>query len=170
MVDPAGPIANVLNLISSTRKRRSRGLISKKSRVPWVASPGATMRVPPAMSRRNSMSVWGRNRWEPSKGRALSANHTGIGSGGRVVSGSCGTVPTAASSWHPWVSIRMTAIQSGRVKARGRFLGSNPGTVVSLLRFPSRTRAVCQLRVQRRKPGTRGSPRTSAENGAAGPR
>ena len=72
----------VLNPISSTRKRRTRAFISKKSRAPWVFSPRETMRASPTSSRRNSSSCWGSERWGPSNGFPLTSNQSRTGSPG----------------------------------------------------------------------------------------
>ena len=82
-----------------------RAFISKKSRVPWVFSPRDTMRASPTMSRTNSMSSWGRERWEPLNGTALASIQAvasagmggGSGSGGSTT-GSVVSPPHAAQA------------------------------------------------------------------------
>ena len=84
-------IANASNPISSTRNRRMRAFISKKSRVPWVFSPSDTTRASPTMSRRKPTSELGRERCEPSNGTAFRSIHAvaSAGTGGGL--GSAGT-------------------------------------------------------------------------------
>ena len=74
-----------------------RAFISKKSRVPCVFSPSATIRASPTTSRRNSSWPFGKERWEPENGwtfasnQAFTSSGTGAEGGGGMCAGGAGS-------------------------------------------------------------------------------